>query len=342
MPTKFSKTIAGKKRKVTTKTKATNPQPTAARQADVQAVRKRPAGATMYAVRTRSRHPSHTNFRGEMRNVRCTTPVVIRLGSPTPLEEIVPTGGVRARCKVINSIDGITTSSDKKLMKIAFNDAKIPTAKGFVYTNGQFRFIGTGVTPVIFGDGEDEMKGPFIAKIRKGSRGNGLIYLEDSDELRMFVENFTEVMAELKMEYTIGSYIFEKYHNYSREYRIHITKEGGLIYTNRKMLKADTPDDQKFFRNDKNCIWYLQNNKDFDTPSNWKDILKASADAIKAVGLDFGAVDVRVQSATDGKGKKRETPKFIIVETNSAPSFGEGTTEAYLDFIPDYIETLIS
>lgn len=64
----------------------------------------------------------------------------------------------------------------------------------------------------------------------------------------------------------------------------------------------------------------------FDRPSNWKDIEKHCVKALKAVGLDIGACDVRVQS---GKGKYSDNPDFIIVEINSAPSFGEVTLEKY-------------
>ena len=49
-----------------------------------------------------------------------------------------------------------------------------------------------------------------------------------------------------------------------------------------------------------------------------------------AVGLDIGAVDVKVQSSTNNKGSRRESPNFIILEINSAPSFGEITGTKYI------------
>ena len=58
---------------------------------------------------------------------------------------------------------------------------------------------------------------------------------------------------------------------------------------------------------------------------------------IQAVGLDIGAIDVRVQNEVTAKGKKRNEPDFIILETNSAPSFGEITTQKYLNEIPKVI-----
>ena len=49
--------------------------------------------------------------------------------------------------------------------------------------------------------------------------------------------------------------------------------------------------------------------------------------ALNAVGLDIGACDIKVQSE---KGHDRGgNPEFIILEINSAPSFGENTLIKY-------------
>ena len=44
-----------------------------------------------------------------------------------------------------------------------------------------------------------------------------------------------------------------------------------------------------------------------------------------AVGLDICAVDVKVQTS------KYKNPKFIILETNSAPALGEIGVQLYLE-----------
>ena len=89
-----------------------------------------------------------------------------------------------------------------------------------------------------------------------------------------------------------------------------------------------------WFRNDKNCIWALEDNELFDKPTNWDDVISESVKALKACGLDFGAIDLRIQSAKNSDGELNEYPEFIIVEINSAPSFGEITKKVYQEEIP--------
>jgi glutathione synthase/RimK-type ligase-like ATP-grasp enzyme len=72
----------------------------------------------------------------------------------------------------------------------------------------------------------------------------------------------------------------------------------------------------------------------FDKPVNWDVIVEESVKALNAVGLDFGAVDLRCQSAKYSKGRTREDPDFIVVEINSAPSFGELTLQKYIEELP--------
>ena len=132
--------------------------------------------------------------------------------------------------------------------------------------------------------------------------------------------------------------VFEKFHNYAREYRLHVTKDG-CFYTCRKMLKQDTPAKHKWYRNDEHCVWIMEDNSLFDRPVNWDAVVAESVKAMKAVGLDMGAVDLRIQSATtEESGKSRKDPKFIIVEINSAPSFGTVTEAKYKLEIPKILK----
>ena len=91
------------------------------------------------------------------------------------------------------------------------------------------------------------------------------------------------------------------------------------------------------YRNDSNCNWLVESNPGFDKPVCWEEIVKECVKALKSIGLDFGACDVRVQSAMV-KNKPRKAVDFFIVEINSAPSFGEGTLDRYLHVIPDLLK----
>ena len=105
------------------------------------------------------------------------------------------------------------------------------------------------------------------------------------------------------------------------------------------MLKEETPENERFYRNDSNCVWYLESNPGFDKPLNWDDIVEECINAIKAVGLDIGACDVLVQSAVDKNGDTRTSPSFIICEVNSAPAFGTITLEKYIKEIPKVLRS---
>jgi glutathione synthase/RimK-type ligase-like ATP-grasp enzyme len=166
----------------------------------------------------------------------------------------------------------------------------------------------------------DEINYPIIAKRNYGSRGNGMRKLNSPEELEDFFNSDPK------------GYYFEEYQNLAREYRLHVT-EDGCFYACRKMIKGDTPEDQRWFRNDSNCTWFLEDNEGFNKPSNWSEIEAECVKALKAVGLDFGACDVRVSSNTQEDG----THKFSIIEINSAPSFGEITAQKYIEMLPELL-----
>ncbi len=242
----------------------------------------------------------------------------------------------------INTVNAVDNSSDKFRMKACFNRDGVKTADAFYYL-GPNHFVIASDNPEIPKTNTDvnfeEFKPPFVGKVRRGSRGIGMVLIETVEELNEFCNNFDMFKNAIGLEgktVGIGGFIFEKYRTHSREYRIHISNLG-VIYTNRKVIKNDTPDDQRYFRNDSNSNWLLESNSAFDKPSNWDDIIEESKKALNAVGLTVGAVDVKVQSATNKKGEKRENPDFFIVEINSAPSFGEGTLKAYAEMMPRII-----
>jgi hypothetical protein len=290
-----------------------------------------------------SRHPSNKKLSKNMvvKGITFKKPVTIRFGSTTPNSPFFDKHvGIE-----VNKVEGVINSSDKFRMKALFKRNEVITAPAFMYTNQGFFMVSNDVKNPISPDAADfnEMKGPFVGKIKKGSQGVGMVLLDDVEELKDFCANFNEYKKypELEIadkEIAISGYIFEQYIPYSREYRIHVSKNK-MIYTNRKMLKKDTPDELRYFRNDKNSNWFLEENQEFDKPVNWDKIVAESQKALNAVGLDVGAVDVKVQGSVY-KGKKRKDPKFFIIEINSAPSFGDGTMNAYLNVIEEVVNQI--
>lgn len=263
---------------------------------------------TKFSPRIRSRHPSHN----VLRKTKTSSPLgyfpfksAIRFGSSTIVRDVDVE---------INTVEAISNSSSKARMKECFRRDSVRTAIAFLFTAGiAVRFDSNQRISY------EDLPYPLIAKPINGSRGNGIFLIKDVSELRSFLTNKEP-----------SHYLVEKYYNFSREYRLHISKNG-CFYTNRKMVKNETPENERFVRNDKNCVWILETNPLFDKPSNWEEIENESIKALNAVGLDVGAVDVRTQSPKNTSDKYVD---FIIVEINSAPSFGEGTTEKYLEELP--------
>ena len=267
-----------------------------------------------FKPRIRSRHPSHAKLRHDDRLPLFSFKSIIRFGSLTDMKDTITNGGDRIE---INKIDAIQNSSNKLLMKQCFDRDEVPTA---MWVKGD-----ENVTENLSSKFEDGIiHFPIIAKHIYGSKGKGNYKIDDYDAFKTFL---------IKRDNDIHNFIFEKFYNYSREYRLHITDES-CFYTCRKMLKSDTPSNKRWYRNDDNSVWVLEENEMFDKPCNWDEVIKQSIKALKSVGLHIGAVDLRIQSATNSKNEKRKDPKFIIVEINSAPSFGDITLEKYTQELP--------
>ena len=95
------------------------------------------------------------------------------------------------------------------------------------------------------------------------------------------------------------------------------------------MLKRDAK--VRWHRHNVNSVWILEENPLFDKPTNWDSIVSSCIDALNAVGLDVAAFDVKVQS------NKYKEPKYIILESNSAPSLGEIGIEKYKETLRNII-----
>ena len=269
-----------------------------------------------FLMKIRSRHPSHDSIRGK---IRMPFPSVVRFGSTTVMSEKVPN---MVEC---NTPEAIQNSSSKLRMKNCFTNANVKTADWWIKNltgNGFIQKIHNKNNHVVINN--SEMPFPIVAKSHFGSRGKGNTLLHNLQELETFISTHSS---------TLNNYIFERFYNYNREYRLHVDSDG-CFYTCRKMLKEDTPKDQRWFRNDSNSVWIVEENEKFDKPNSWNNIVADCVKALKAVGLDFGACDVRVQSTNEENGNRRKYCDYIVIEINSAPSFGEITKTKYLEQLP--------
>jgi glutathione synthase/RimK-type ligase-like ATP-grasp enzyme len=251
-----------------------------------------------YKLKIRSKNHTASKIRGI---VKSPHRAVLRLGSITPTEAIFPNIPIEDIIE-INTPEGCKISGNKILMKRAFEASGVKTADWKVCDD--------------IGDWDIF---PAIIKHKHSSKGNGIFYIKDQDDL----DNF-----KVSHQDKLNNYIIEKYFSYSREYRLHVTAEG-CFYTCRKMLREEA--EERWHRHDNNCVWILEENPLFDKPNNWEEIVAECVKALTAVSLDIAAVDIKVQSATNKQGVLRESPEFIILETNSAPSLGDITANKYVE-----------
>jgi glutathione synthase/RimK-type ligase-like ATP-grasp enzyme len=284
-------------------------------------------GVGKYRPMIRSRHPSHNKLRYEIAKLPFRS--VIRFGSLTELVDKSSLDGKRIE---LNSKEAIRNSSSKFRMKQCFTKAKVKTAEWFVYNskgngnNFRKQFAGSKDDTDLEGwedFSEKILEYPIVSKHHFGSRGTGNKLHKSQAELQDWMK-----------DKQLDNYIFEKFVNYNKEYRLHCTKNG-CFYACRKMLKTEFKDHPNAWqRHDDNSVWILEENENFDKPSNWDEIIENCVNAVTSCGLDFGACDLRVQNNIDEDGVKRSHCDFIVIEVNSAPSFGDVTLKKYKEELP--------
>ncbi len=232
--------------------------------------------------------------------------VIYRMGSETPTNKIYKKIPIGAKILEINSPEACHVSGDKILMKRRFQKGRIRTAKWFTVSKGDYK----DERVLHYLDKWDSI----IIKHKHSSKGNGIYKVDNYEDFLEF-KNTIE-----RLNQSITDFIFERYYSYTREYRIHVTKNG-YFYATRKVLKNDAED--RWHRHANNSVFLNEDNPNFNKPQNWEEITDACVHALKSLNLDLAAFDVKV--AKDGK--------YIILESNSAPALGEIGIQKYTEIL---------
>lgn len=233
----------------------------------------------------RTKNPSAAPLR---RSIFVNKRSVVRLGSRTPTETCFPG---RRDIVEVNTVSSIENSRDKLRMKDCFSRYDVKQAEWWTRSEDM------NIRTIPF---------PLVGKQIVGFKGHGMQLINNADELREFWRTHD------------NRYFIEKFYNYAREYRIHATSDHSFLAW-RKLRRSDA--EQRWFFNSTNCNWVGEDHELFDRPSNWEELCNAAVMAVRAVGLDIGAVDIRVQG--------RNNPDYIVCEVNSAPQLGEVGIEHY-------------
>lgn len=267
---------------------------------------------TRFRPSIKSRMPSHNCLRPANKHLPLFPyRVLIRLGSVTET--------TRPYAVEINSTESIRISSNKRRMKEKFTEAGVKTAQWF--TARTWENLITESNRLTNG-----WETKLVAKANYGAHGSGNTLISTQDELR-----------EWSNGKNLSEYIFEKFHNYGHEFRLHVTSEG-CFYTCRKALRQGTPEAERWRFHDDTSVFLLETNENFQRPGSWDEIVEHCVRALNAIGADVLAFDVKVQTPVTG-GIRRPYQDFIILESNSAPSMDNGTGELSI-CAQKYIEEL--
>lgn len=259
-------------------------------------------------LRVRSRNYSNA----ALKEIEVPITTIYRMGSTTPTSEITS----RRKYIEINTAEACKISSDKIQMKKRFVHGDIRTPKFFM-CKCKISLIDKCKHYL------NEWNAPIIAKRYNSSKGNGLFLINNIDDAHKFIRN--------KSNDEVKKWIFERYSTYTKEYRLHITKDG-CFYACRKMLRTEA--DVRWHRHDNNSVWIIEENELFDRPKNWDNIVDGCVKALKSIGLDIAAFDIKVQS------NERREPKYLILECNSAPGLGEIGLNKYKEKLTTMINDL--
>lgn len=238
------------------------------------------------------------------RSIETDYRAVVRLGSLTPLDRIFKTPRTAIE---INTVDAINNSRNKLLMKTCFASGKVPQAEWWRDTG--------------FLNVRDDIKFPLVVKRVFGFQGRGMELINNLKELDSWLSTHSD--------WNSSGWYFEKFYNYAREYRLHVSKNSGVFLSWRKLRTKEATN--RWFFNSTNSNWVDEDNELFSTPKCWDKMKEAAINALNCTGLDIGAVDIRVQS------NEQEDPKFIVCEINSAPALGEVGISKYKEEITKLI-----
>jgi glutathione synthase/RimK-type ligase-like ATP-grasp enzyme len=118
--------------------------------------------------------------------------------------------------------------------------------------------------------------------------------------------------------------LYVEYLKKNKEYRIHVIGDA-VVAIQRKARRHDTPDDEVDWkvRNHKNGFVFARQDVNVS-----EDCLSAARDAVKALGLSFGAVDIIVST---------RDKKPYVLEVNTAPGLEGQTINDYAEGFKKFI-----
>lgn len=152
-----------------------------------------------------------------------------------------------------------------------------------------------------------ETQYPVVGRSRKHKAGDNFFYCKNKEEVQEAKEN--------------GAVYFSQYYPKTNEYRVHVGSGKVLLMSIKEGDKTQRVWNKKLsnfnFRHLRRSVWL--NDK------HLRKMCRTAKKAIKAVGLDFGAVDIMADA---GEGHE----PFVVTEINTAPSLSPLAIEKYIQY----------
>lgn len=183
--------------------------------------------------------------------------------------------------QVLNSSQSVTIAGNKLFAFTAFAGEDVET-------------VPWTANKAVAKEWQDRGNTIVVRNVLTGHSGNGIVIVEEGQDIP-------------------DAPLYTKYIFKVKEYRVHATQTG-IIHTQRKVRDPDVEPLSWKVRSHANGFIFQVTNIE---PSEARDKLATSA--VKALGLDFGAVDI----IEDKKGK------LYVLEVNTAPGLEGQTIEAY-------------
>lgn len=161
---------------------------------------------------------------------------------------------------------------------------------------------------------ESETKFPIIGRSRKHKAGDNFFYCENAEQVEQAKAH--------------GAVYFSEFYPKKNEYRVHVASGRVLLMSVKEGDKTqiiwNKAKSNFKFRHMRRSEW-LNDDK-------LRDICRKAKKAVKALGLDFGAVDVMADA---GEGHA----PFVITEVNTAPNLSPLALSKYINYFNEQIES---
>jgi len=224
---------------------------------------------------------------------------ILRKSTPDYVINLGTTGDIRYNGKIVNPKEMVRAASNKKQARIAFQKAEVPA-------------------PKLFLRGSDVAKAdlPVIGRTSYHNKGKGFW--------------FCKTLAEVKRAVDRGATHFLEFVPKTREYRVHSfckkrafgkedreTDDYASVKLVEKVWQGKNKPDPRQIQKNHEFGWVFLGQQ--DRREEELDVVRfAAKQAMAALGLDFGAVDVMY---------KIKDKRPYVLEVNSTPSLADDTAD---------------